>query len=199
MIQVPATANVLIMHESISFNKGIDGTVAVARVVLEKEPMDGAFFVFRNKGRHMLRVLHYDGSGFWICTKRLSKGRFKWWPHKRDRTSVTLLVHELQLLIWNGDPESAGRLYGGLPQAFAWRFLREVFDEGDVVGQRRHGRVVRDDGRHIGVGEIDQTGTIAVLVHAGRDGRRLCRRGGSRLLAVGGLVAGRKSQHKYRQ
>ena len=57
MIQIPANANVLIMHAPISFSSGIDGTAAVARVVLEREPMDGAFFVFRNKGRHMLRIL----------------------------------------------------------------------------------------------------------------------------------------------
>jgi transposase len=80
MIQIPANANILIMHEPISFRAGIDGTAAVARVVLQKEPMDGAFFVFRNKGRHMLRILYYDGSGFWICTKRLSKGCFSAWP-----------------------------------------------------------------------------------------------------------------------
>jgi transposase len=107
MIQIPATANVVIMHESISFNKGIDGTVAVARVVLEKEPMDGAFFVFRNKGRHMLRVLHYDGSGFWICTKRLSKGRFSAWPTGDGTCACSpLLARELQVLIWGGDPQS---------------------------------------------------------------------------------------------
>jgi transposase len=67
VIQVPPNANVVVMHEPISFRNGIDGTAAVARIVLEKEPMDGAFFVFRNKTRRMLRVLYYDGSGFWLC------------------------------------------------------------------------------------------------------------------------------------
>ena len=57
MIQIPPNANVLVMHEPISFRNGIERTAAVARVVLEKEPMDGAVFVFRNKGRHMLRIL----------------------------------------------------------------------------------------------------------------------------------------------
>ena len=68
MIQVPPNANVVVMHEPVSFRNGIDGTAAIARTVLEKEPMDGAFFVFRNRRRHMLRVLFYDGSGFWLCT-----------------------------------------------------------------------------------------------------------------------------------
>ena len=107
MIQFPANAQVLVMHEPISFRNGIDGTSAVARVVLKREPMDGAFFIFRNKLRHMLRVLYYDGSGFWLCTKRLSTGRFSCWP-EGDGTSPCspLLVREVQILIWGGDPAS---------------------------------------------------------------------------------------------
>lgn len=105
MIQIPANANVLVMHEPVSFRNGIDGTAAIARLVLKSEPMDGAFFVFRNKGRHMLRLLFYDGSGFWLCTKRLSKGRFSAWP-KGDSPCSPLLARELQVLIWGGDPAS---------------------------------------------------------------------------------------------
>ena len=107
MIQIPATANVLVMHEPISFRNGIDGTAAVARVVLQAEPMDGAFFVFRNKRGQMLRILYYDGSGYWLCTKRLSKGTFSAWPAgDGTRPCSPLLVRELQVLIWGGDPES---------------------------------------------------------------------------------------------
>ena len=58
MIQIPAQANVVLMHEPVNFRKGIDGMAAVARLVLNREPMDGTFFVFRNKGRHMLRLLY---------------------------------------------------------------------------------------------------------------------------------------------
>ena len=105
MIQIPANANVLVMHDSISFRSGIDGTIAVARLVLHREPRDGAFFVFRNRRRHILRVLVYDGSGFWLCTKRLSKGCFSAWP-SGDGTGPCspLLARELQVLIWGGDP-----------------------------------------------------------------------------------------------
>jgi len=107
MIQVPPNANVLIMHEPISFRNGIDGTAAIARVVLEKEPMDGAFFVFRNRRKNMLRVLFYDGSGFWLCTKRLSRGRFAAWPAREETSRCSaLLARELQVLIWGGDPAS---------------------------------------------------------------------------------------------
>ena len=64
MIQIPAQASVFVVHESVNFRKGIDGMAAVAREVLSKEPMSGAFFVFRNRGRHMLRILFYDG--WWL-------------------------------------------------------------------------------------------------------------------------------------
>ena len=105
MIQIPANADVVVMHESISFRNGIDGTTAVASLVLQREPMDGAFFIFRNKQRHMLRILYYDGGGFWLCTRRLSKGTFTAWP-RGDSACSSLLVRELQILIWGGDPAS---------------------------------------------------------------------------------------------
>ena len=107
MIQVPANAAVVVMHEPISFHNGIEGTAAVARTVLQREPMDGALFVFRNKRGHMLRILYYDGGGYWLCTKRLSKGRFTSWPLGEGTSpSSGLLVQELQVLLWGGDPAS---------------------------------------------------------------------------------------------
>jgi transposase len=105
MIQVPAQASVFVMHEPVNFRKGIDGMAAVARVVLEQEPMSGAWFVFRNRGRQMLRILFYDGSGFWLATKRLSKGTFANWPAGDGTQQCSaLLARELQVLIWGGDP-----------------------------------------------------------------------------------------------
>lgn len=107
MIQIPAQASVFVMHESADFRKGIDGMAALARVVMQQEPMSGAFFVYRNCGRHMLRILYYDGGGFWLCTRRLSKGRFVNWPSGDGTQSCsTLLARELQVLIWGGDPSS---------------------------------------------------------------------------------------------
>lgn len=105
MIQIPANANILVMHEPISFRNGIDGTAAVARLVLQREPLEGALFIFRNRSRRMLRILYYDGSGFWLCTKRLSKGCFSAWPEGDGTLPCSpLLARELQILVWGGDP-----------------------------------------------------------------------------------------------
>ena len=63
MILVPPNATIVVMHEPINFRAGIDGIAAIARLVLESDPMSGALFVFRNRRGHMLRVLCFDGSG----------------------------------------------------------------------------------------------------------------------------------------
>ena len=62
------------------FRRGIDGFVALCKNELLQEPRDGCVFVFINKARTMIRALSYDGTGYWLMTKRISKGRFTGWP-----------------------------------------------------------------------------------------------------------------------
>ena len=53
-----------------------------------------------------MKVLMYDGQGFWLCHKRLSEGRFRWWPAGGDQHAEALAAHQLQVLLCAGDPES---------------------------------------------------------------------------------------------
>lgn len=107
MIQIPAQASVFVMHESVNFHLGIDGLAAIAQQVLLQQPMSGALFVYRNRGKHMLRILFYDGGGFWLCTRRLSQGTFRNWPTGDGSAPCSpVLARELQVLIWGGDPAS---------------------------------------------------------------------------------------------
>ena len=69
-------------------------------------PSAGAVFVFRNRPATALKLLVYDGQGFWLCTKRLSQGRFHWWP-PGEGASVRLAARELHILLWNGQPDQA--------------------------------------------------------------------------------------------
>jgi transposase len=80
MLRVTPNTPVMIAIEPVDFRCQIDGLVARCRQVLSANPMSGTFFVFINRARTMIRVLVYDGSGFWLMTKRLSKGRFVGWP-----------------------------------------------------------------------------------------------------------------------
>ena len=107
MIQVTPQMRILLAVEPADFRKGIDGLAQVCRQVLQKDPFSGYVFIFRNKKASAIKVLMYDGQGFWLCQKRLSTGRFGWWPGKNHRRLSTLAVHELQLLLWNGNPSEA--------------------------------------------------------------------------------------------
>ena len=66
--------------------------------------MSGALFVFANRRRKAVKILVYDGQGFWLAQKRLSRGRFSWWPQGGEEAAYSLDAHQLQLLLWNGDP-----------------------------------------------------------------------------------------------
>jgi transposase len=103
MIQATPQMRILLAVAPVDFRKGIDGLAQVCRQALRKDPFSGYMFIFRNKRANAIKVLMYDGQGFWLCQKRLSKGRFNWWPAKGNRCLRQLAVHELQLLIWNGD------------------------------------------------------------------------------------------------
>jgi transposase len=97
----------LLALEPVDFRKGIDGLVAICRQKLAADPMAGALFVFANRRRQALKLLCYDGQGYWLCQKRLSSGRFSWWPSPGEQSTLVLDVHQLQMLLWNGNPASA--------------------------------------------------------------------------------------------
>jgi len=103
MIQVTPQMRILLAVQPADFRKGIDGLAQVCRQVLQKDPFSGYVFIFRNKRATAIKVLMYDGQGFWLCQKRLSKGRFNCWPTDGNLCLRKLAVHELQLLIWNGE------------------------------------------------------------------------------------------------
>jgi transposase len=108
MIQVTPQMRLVVALEPVDGRLGIDGLGRVCRSVLDVEPLDGTLVVFRCRSGKTLRLLAYDGQGFWICKKRLSSGRFKHWPTATDSAaSRQLLAHELQALIWGGDPDRA--------------------------------------------------------------------------------------------
>jgi transposase len=107
MIQITPQMRILLAVEPVDFRKGIDGLAALCRQKLNQEPMSGAVFVFASRKRTALKILVYDSQGFWLCQKRLSRGRFKWWPRQEGQAAHSLGAHELQLLLWNGDPTRA--------------------------------------------------------------------------------------------
>lgn len=106
MIQVTPQMRVLVAVEPADFRRGIDGLARQCREVLRSDPFSGAVFVFRNRSRTAIKALVYDGQGFWLCQKRLSSGRFRFWPSRADKSTTSLQAHELLVLLRGGDPSS---------------------------------------------------------------------------------------------
>jgi transposase len=117
MIQITPHMRILLAVEPVDFRCGIDGLARICRDVLRADPFVGWVFVFRSRRGTAIRTLAFDGQGFWLCHKRLSTGRFRYWPGDPAEVSRTLEAHELQVLLAGGNPAAAR----GAP---AWRRVR---------------------------------------------------------------------------
>jgi transposase len=114
MIQITPQMRILVAVEPTDFRQGIDGLARVCKEVLKRDPFCGWVFVFRNRRATAVKVLVYDGQGFWLCHKRLSGARFRWWPTCRTGVARVLEAYQLQVLLSAGNPE-------GAQAAPAWR------------------------------------------------------------------------------
>ena len=93
--------------EPVDFRCGIDRLAQTCRTVLESDPMSGAVFVYRNRKATAVKILVYDGQGFWLAQKRLSSGHFRHWPQGDGESKVKLLWHELSVVLSNGNFKAA--------------------------------------------------------------------------------------------
>lgn len=104
MLAITPQMRILVAVEAVDFRKGIDSLAELCRAKLDADPFSGSVFVFRSRRATSIKILVYDGQGFWLATKRLSKGRFRWWPQGED-ASKALLVHQAQVLFAAGNPD----------------------------------------------------------------------------------------------
>ena len=106
MIQITPQMRILVAIEAVDGRKGIDSLARLCQEKLQTDPFSGCLFVFRSRRGTAIRILVYDGQGFWLAQKRLSKGRFRWWPEGRSGREVAriLAAHQLQVLLAAGDP-----------------------------------------------------------------------------------------------
>jgi transposase len=107
MIQLTPQMRLLVAVTPVDFRRGIDGLARVCREVLAADPFSGTVFAFRNRRGTALKLLTYDGQGFWLCQKRLSTGRFRYWPMNEEGKARPLRAHQLQVLLSAGDFEGA--------------------------------------------------------------------------------------------
>lgn len=126
MIQVTPQTRILVATQPTDFRRGIDGLSRLCKEELKEDAFSGCLFVFRNRRATSLKILAYDGQGFWLCHKRLSAGRFRFWPaasagdpsvtgraspgalrRGAAKNTLPLQAHELGVLLACGNPAAA--------------------------------------------------------------------------------------------
>ena len=97
MLSLSAATRVFVALVPIDLRQSFNGLYATVREQLKEDPLSGHLFVFTNKERDKVKVLFWDGSGLWVCAKRLEKGRFSW--PKGEGAAATLRSEELSALL----------------------------------------------------------------------------------------------------
>ncbi len=94
----PAT-RIYLAAGATDMRKGFDGLFGLVRDRLEADPLSGHVFLFSNSQRNRLKLIYWDGSGLWVCAKRLERGRFYWPGAKAGENKVSLSHEEMALLL----------------------------------------------------------------------------------------------------
>jgi transposase len=107
VLQITPQMRILVALEVVDGRKGLDSLVQLCREKLQADPFSGCLFVFRSRRATSIKLLAYDGQGFWLAQKRLSKGKFPWWPTGAG-ASCTIEAYQAQLLVAAGNPDTQG-------------------------------------------------------------------------------------------
>lgn len=123
----PAT-KIFVAVEAVDMRKGFDGLYGAVRDRLGHDPLSGHLFLFSNRSRTRLKALVWDGTGLWVCSKRLEKGCFRW-PSPGTAVSIAMRPEELAMLLNGLDLSQAKPRKNWLRRAPAAQehFLHEMF------------------------------------------------------------------------
>jgi len=101
MLALGAATRIYLAVGATDMRKGFDGLCGLVGPRLQEDPLSGHLFLFCNRPRTRLKALYWDGSGLWVCAKRLEKGRFSW-PRATEEAGggrVRISAEELTLLL----------------------------------------------------------------------------------------------------
>jgi transposase len=109
MFGVGAATRIYLALGSTDMRKGANGLYGLVRDQLLCDPLSGHLFLFVNAQRNRLKVIFWDGTGLWVCSKKLEKGRYRWPVTSEGQTKVTLSHEELAMLLGGIDLGQAHR------------------------------------------------------------------------------------------
>jgi len=78
MLNLCSATRVFVATAPVDLRGSFNRLAALTQSVLAQDPLSGHWFVFTNRRRNRVKILLWDGSGLWVCAKRLERGRFSW-------------------------------------------------------------------------------------------------------------------------
>jgi transposase len=109
MLSVSPATRVFVALNPVDMRRSFNGLYAEVETVLREDPLSGHLFVFTNRLRNRIKVIWFDGSGLWVCAKRLERGTFGW--PEGEGASCNLRPEQLQLLLHGMEGVSRRRWY----------------------------------------------------------------------------------------
>jgi len=97
MLSLSPATRIFVALNPVDMRMGFNGLYAQVQTVLQQQPLSGHIFLFTNKLRNRVKLIYWDGSGLWVCAKRLERSTFGW--PSGEGTSTCLRPEELQLLL----------------------------------------------------------------------------------------------------
>lgn len=107
MLSVPPSVSIFLYTRPADLRKGFDGLAGIVRQEFDADPLDGSLFLFVNRRRDRIKILHFDGTGFWLYYKRLEAGTFEVVASEENR--VQLDATQLAMLLGGVSLASARR------------------------------------------------------------------------------------------
>lgn len=106
MIPVGPATRIYLAAGATDLRKSFEGLADLVRHRFQEDPLSGHLFVFANRRKNRVKVLYWDGSGTWVCAKRLARGCYSWPKAAPTQTgALRVLAEELTLLLSGIDLE----------------------------------------------------------------------------------------------
>jgi transposase len=107
MLSIPASTTIYWHTEPTDMRKGIDGLSGIVRGQFDGDPLDGSLYLFVNRRRDRMKILHWDGGGFWIYYRVLEQGTFE--IRASDDQRLVIDATQLAMLLGGVSLESKRR------------------------------------------------------------------------------------------
>jgi transposase len=101
MLNWSSATRVFVATAPVDLRASFNRLFSLTQSVLQQDPLSGHWFVFTNQERNRVKILFWDGSGLWVCAKRLEKGRFSW-PHAEESATCAHLRNEELVALLSG-------------------------------------------------------------------------------------------------